>query len=126
MSVLVVVADNAEGQAALTAAVAEARLLRTDLVVLHLSLGSFAAAPLELPDGTDLSVTVLERSGPDDRDPVEAVLDEIAERDIARLVLGMRKRTPVGKAVLGSVTQRLLLQSPVPVLTVKIPTRASL
>ncbi|RAF01774.1 universal stress protein, partial [Burkholderia multivorans] len=52
--------------------------------------------------------------------PAEAVLDELEERDdIARLVIGMKRRSRVGKALMGSVSQRLLLDSPVPVLAVK-------
>ena len=39
---------------------------------------------------------------------------------IQRLVIGVKRRTPVGKALLGSVSQRLLLEVDVPVLAVKI------
>ncbi|MCW2811511.1 MAG: hypothetical protein JWP61_1969, partial [Friedmanniella sp.] len=35
------------------------------------------------------------------------------------LVIGARRRSPVGKFLLGSVTQTLILQSEVPVLVVK-------
>ncbi|CAM5700686.1 MULTISPECIES: universal stress protein [Streptomyces] len=48
--------------------------------------------------------------------------DEIEARpDVDRLVVGIRRRSPVGKALLGSVSRRLLLESPVPVATVKPP-----
>ena len=63
---------------------------------------------------------VLERAGKSDRDPADAVLDEIKEHDVTRLVIGIKRRTPVGKALLGSVSQRLLLDSPVPVVAVKL------
>ena len=53
------------------------------------------------------------------RDPADAVLKEIRVRAVSRLVIGLKRRTPVGKAVLGSISQRLLLNSPVPVLAVK-------
>ncbi|WP_344994490.1 universal stress protein, partial [Tsukamurella soli] len=36
------------------------------------------------------------------------------------LVIGVKRRSPLGKAVLGSVSQRLLLHSPIPVLAVKL------
>ena len=116
MTVLVAVPEGREGPQALLAGVAEARMLDTDLVVLNLTLRAIDVSGL--PE--DLKVTYLERSGPEDRDPADAVLDEIDDRpDVQRLVIGMRRRSPVSKAVLGSVAQRLLLDSPVPVLAVK-------
>ncbi|MBT1191220.1 universal stress protein [Rhodococcoides kroppenstedtii] len=39
--------------------------------------------------------------------------------EVTRLVIGIRKRSRVGKALLGSTSQRLLMLSPVPVLTVR-------
>jgi len=117
MSVLVAVADSKEGKAALTAAISEAQQLNTSLVVLNLGLS--AQTLTNVPD--EVSVRTIERKGRADRDPVDAVLDEIrADPDIQRLVIGVKRRTPVGKALLGSVSQRLLLEVDVPVLAVKI------
>lgn len=118
MTVMTAIAEGSEGDHALTAGITETRLLGTDLVVVNLRL-----QPLDdssLPD--DLEITIVERNGPGDRDPVDAVLDEIDARStIDRLIIGMRRRSPVGKALLGSISQRLLLESPVPVLAVKTP-----
>jgi nucleotide-binding universal stress UspA family protein len=55
-----------------------------------------------------------------DRDPADAVLDHIEEYDARRLVIGVKRRSPVGKAILGSISQRLLLEAPIPVLAVKL------
>ncbi len=116
MSVMVAVPDSPEGIAALHAGVAEARRLDTDLLVVNLGL-----RPLDLSDlPADVKVQLLERRGRGDRDPVDAVLDEIGLHGAERLVIGVKRRTPVGKAILGSVSQRLLLDSPVPVLAVKL------
>jgi nucleotide-binding universal stress UspA family protein len=41
------------------------------------------------------------------------------EVDADLVVVGARKRTPVGKAVFGSVTQSVVLDSPVPVTVVR-------
>ncbi len=116
MSVMVAVPDSPEGIAALAAGAAEAELLGTDLIVVNLSLHDLDTS--SLPAGT--RVTVLDRAGRTDRDPAEAVLDEIGAHDVSRLVIGLKRRTPVGKALLGSVSQRLLLDSPVPVVAVKL------
>jgi len=115
MSVLVTVPDSPEGVAALAAGIAEAQRLGTDLVVMNLALVPFDRG--RLPDG--VSASVVERSCRGDRAPADAVLDEIRERQVERLVIGLKRRSPVGKAILGSVSQRLLLESPVPVLAVK-------
>jgi nucleotide-binding universal stress UspA family protein len=117
MSVLVAVTDSNEGKAALAAAIAEAQRMSTTLVVFNLAL-----SPLRLtaiPD--DLHVRTIDRTGPDDRDPVDAVLDEILDDStIERLVIGIKKRRPIGKALIGSISQRLLLEADLPILAVKI------
>lgn len=52
-------------------------------------------------------------------DVAEAVL-EAAEKNAADvIVVGVRHRTPVGKLLLGSVAQRVILDAPCPVLAVK-------
>jgi len=116
MSVLVAVPDSPEGIAALAAGAAEADLLGTDLIVVNLALRPID--PSSVPTGTQ--VKVIDRSGRSDRDPAEAVLDEIRDHDVSRLVIGLKRRSPVGKALLGSLSQRLLLESPVPVVAVKL------
>jgi nucleotide-binding universal stress UspA family protein len=118
MTVLVAVPDSKEGRYALLAAAEEARLFSTDLLVLNLTLGKLDVSGLP----ADVPHEVLDRAGPEDRDPADAVLDEINGRpDIVRLVLGVRRRSPIGKALLGSLSQRLLLESPIPVVAVKQP-----
>lgn len=116
MSVLVAVPDSPEGIAALAAGVAEANLLGTDLIVVNLALEPLDAS--SIPTGTQ--VKVIERAGKSDRNPAEAVLDEIKTHTVDRLVIGLKRRSPVGKALLGSISQRLLLESPVPVVAVKL------
>ncbi len=117
MSVIVAVPDSPEGHAALAAGAAEARLLDTDLIVVNLALTDLHTA--ELP--TDVPVKMIERKGREDRDQADAVLDEIVDHAVDRLVIGVKRRSPVGKALLGSVSQRLLLEASVPVVAVKLP-----
>lgn len=59
-------------------------------------------------------VTVDGRSG----SPVEEILDYANEIDARYLVIGGRKRSPVGKALFGSVTQSILLEADRPVVAV--------
>ena len=51
-------------------------------------------------------------------DPKDVVLDQVNRHDPSYLVVGGRKRSPVGKALLGSVLQDILLSTPCPVVTV--------
>ena len=116
MTIIAVVPDSPEGFWALSAGVGEAKTLGTDLVVVNIGLRD-----LDI-DGLDpsVAVTVVDRVGREDRDPVDAVLDEIRDRKATRLVIGVKRRSAVGKALLGSVSQRLLLTAPIPVLAVKV------
>lgn len=52
-------------------------------------------------------------------DVAETILRLAQEVDAQVLVIGARRRSPVGKALLGSVTQNLVLQAEMPVLVVK-------
>jgi nucleotide-binding universal stress UspA family protein len=52
-------------------------------------------------------------------DVAEKVLELAAEADAELLVIGARRRSPVGKFLLGSVTQSIVLDAPMPVLVVK-------
>lgn len=52
-------------------------------------------------------------------DPAGAMVDLVAEVSPEMLVIGTRRRSPVGKLLLGSMVQRVLFDAPVPVLVVK-------
>lgn len=54
-----------------------------------------------------------------DQDVPEKILELSETAKAELLVIGARRRSPVGKFLLGSVTQTLILQATVPVLVVK-------
>jgi nucleotide-binding universal stress UspA family protein len=118
MSICVAVTDSQEGLTALEAAAREAVQLNAPLVAVNLTGADLDTSPLP----PDLPVEVVLPSSPSSLDEVEQVLRVLEDQpEITRLVVGVRKRTPVGKAVLGSVAQRLILEATVPVLSVKTP-----
>ena len=51
----------------------------------------------------------------------EAVLEAAKQANAEILVIGARHRSPVGKLVLGSATQSIILDAEIPVLVVKVP-----
>jgi len=64
-----------------------------------------------------VEVTVLDDSG----DTAEDITDEADRYDVDAIVLGTRKRSPVGKAIFGSVTQSVLLDTDRPVVVTGSP-----
>ncbi|MGP1630472.1 MAG: universal stress protein [Giesbergeria sp.] len=53
------------------------------------------------------------------KNAVDEINDLVETRDISILIIGLRKRTTVGKLILGSVAQEILMTVPCPVLCVK-------
>lgn len=114
MSVLVAASSSAEGRAALTAGVAEAR--RRGAALLWANLGTDA-----VPDVARIAGDLPAREVPLDprMDKVDAFVDAVVAEDVSVVVVGLRRRSAVGKLLLGSMAQRLLLDVDVPVLAVK-------
>ena len=119
-----------EGEAALRTAVAEAKLRSASLVVVNSQRGgtefdkdsstqndremNAVRATLDA-SGVSYDVRQLVRGF----EPAEDLIS-IAETSQAELiVIGLRRRSPVGKLILGSNAQRILLDAHCPVLAVK-------
>ncbi len=128
MSVVVGYVPTPEGEAALEAAVAEARTRGRQLVVVNTSRGDAPVDPkLLLPEDVPVLEERLAATGvdwrlqslPRGRDAAEELLAAADAHRAELLVLGLRRRSPVGKLLLGSTAQRVLLDAPCAVLAVK-------
>ena len=118
-----------EGEAAVRQGIVEARLRKVRLVVVYSDHGAQldSATALERTAALDrvhglLHTTDIEhdlRHMVRGKDPVRDVLEAAEEIDADLIVIGIRRRTPVGKLVLGSNSQSILLEAPIPVLAVK-------
>jgi nucleotide-binding universal stress UspA family protein len=119
-----------EGEAALSKAIDEAKLRGTKLVVVNSHRGGQefdGAAARKAEEEMDAVRKRLDESGVtyDLRqlvrgfEPAEDLIS-IAEANSAELiVIGLRRRSPVGKLILGSNAQRILLDAHCAVLAVK-------
>jgi nucleotide-binding universal stress UspA family protein len=106
-----------EGRAALKRALAEAELRHGELVVVHTSVDvEVADLRAELAQ-TGIPHEVKEAA--DALDPAEELISTAEDRDAEFIVIGLRRRSPVGKLLLGSNAQRVLLDASCPVLAVK-------
>ncbi len=128
MTIVVGYVPTPEGDAALTAAVAESRLRDQPLHLVNSSRGDALADPrfasTEVLDGVrsrlDEAGIVYEVEQPVRGHEAADEVVETAERVGASLiVIGMRRRTATGKLLTGSQAQRILLDAHCPVLAVK-------
>jgi nucleotide-binding universal stress UspA family protein len=126
--VVVAYTPRADGRAALHRAVEEARLRGLRLVVVNASRGDALVDPAYAPpEDVDAVRTLLDGTGlpheirqqPSGHEPAEQVVDIADEVDAELIVIGMRRRSAVGKLLLGSTAQRILLDARCPVLAVK-------
>ncbi len=130
MTIAVAYTDSDAGRAALVVAVRQAQLEGTTLQVLSViddepdgddavqraEAEAHVADVLDsLPSLPAWTARVVAAGG----DVAQGLLDLVVESGATMIVIGSRRRSPVGKLLMGSVVQRVILDSPVPVLTVK-------
>ena len=130
MSIVVGYTPTPEGEAALQHAVLEATVHGHELVVVNVSATSdppektfatvqeLAAVRSTLDtSGVPYAVRQLVRG----KDAAEEIIDIAEEIGAAFIVIGLRHRSPVGKLLLGSNSQQILLTAACPVVAVKAP-----
>ena len=116
-----------EGHAALRYGGHEALLRKLALLVVDLSRDGHDATPEvvdadlgELRARLDTAGLTVDIASPDPVfEPSEHLLKVAQEADSTLIVVGLRHRSRVGKFLLGSSAQRILLEADCPVLTVK-------
>jgi nucleotide-binding universal stress UspA family protein len=121
---------KSEGRAALRRAVEEAQLRKAKLVIVNSHRGG---RDFDREDALETEGQLQEvrdqlgESGVDNEirqlvrgmDPAEDLINVAEEVGADFIVIGLRRRTPVGKLILGSNAQRVLLDATCPVLAVK-------
>lgn len=130
MSIIVAYSPDVYGRAALDHGVIEAALRETRLVVVNATRGdSLVDTHYAHEDEMQEVLARLETQGVDVKvrrdvvhDIADAVLNAAQEEGGTLVIVGIRHRTPVGKMLMGSVAQRVILDAICPVLAVKPPT----
>ncbi|MEE6281170.1 universal stress protein [Georgenia sunbinii] len=128
MAIVVGFVATPEGEAALEAGIAEARRRDARVVVVisrrsrqeeHADVDAELDALRDRLDDAEVpyEVRLLGRGN----DVASNLIEAAEEFDAELIVIGLRRRSPVGKLILGSNAQRILLDSSCPVLAVKPP-----
>jgi nucleotide-binding universal stress UspA family protein len=128
-AIVVAYSPDEYGTAALEHAADLARADGASLVVVNATRGDAYVDRRYAPDADvaaleerlraeGIDVTVHHNTVPDIPD---AVLKAARDADAVLVVVGIRRRSPVGKVLLGSVAQRVILDADCPVLAVKPP-----
>lgn len=119
---------TAQGEAAIEAAVVEAGRRDAVLHVVNASSGeSYVDSGIASDEQLDALRAKLSGNGVEHEvvqsvgrlEPADEILAAVDRLSAELVVLGIRRRTPVGKLLMGSTAQRVLLQAPCPVLAVK-------
>lgn len=130
MTVLVGYRPGPLGAAALEAAIRETRRSETDLLVVHVSSTrpNREATTPAFESESDHVRSMLEASGvpyeirqivTEDGVPAHELLALAEEIDAEQIVIGVRTRSSVGKFLMGSTAQTVIIDAPCPVLAVK-------
>ncbi|HET7736110.1 MAG TPA: universal stress protein [Nocardioidaceae bacterium] len=128
MSVVVGYVPSPEGEAALRHGVEQARRLGTRLVVVNSSRGdALVDERYALPEQVEALDRRLAEENLDHvlvhgfrgHDAADELLEAAHEHRADLIVIGVRRRSPLGKLIMGSTAQRVLLEALCPVLAVK-------
>jgi len=130
MGIVVGYVANPEGRAALERAAEAALRLSASLTVVHSRRpgrevdADDAAALSAVHEDVTARLTAAGlgielREVPDSEDPADDLITAAEDTEASLIVIGLRRRTPVGKLILGASAQRILLDAPCPVLAVK-------
>jgi nucleotide-binding universal stress UspA family protein len=128
MTIVVGYVPTPEGEAALTAAVAEARLREEPLHIVNSTRGDSLidsrfvqeqglAELRSRLDGTGVVYEIDQQVR--GHEASEEIVDAADRVKASLIVIGIRRRTPTGKLITGSQAQRILLDANCPVLAVK-------
>jgi nucleotide-binding universal stress UspA family protein len=131
MSVIVGYLSSERGRKALEVGIAEAKLRKTDVVVVHSLRGAGKSDDEDvIQSDRDLSDLegLLQKEGVvftihnyvRGNEPAQDIIQAAKDLGGELIVIGLRQRTSAGKFLLGSNAHDILMDAPCPVLTVRV------
>lgn len=128
MTIVIGFVDTPQGRMALQHGLREAEIHGAGVVVVNAALGE-ASLERGVSDLDELTALIesLRPAGVEIMDVVQplgpsiadSILEETDRFNASQIVIGLRKRSPVGKLFMGSTAQQVLLQARCPVTAVK-------
>jgi nucleotide-binding universal stress UspA family protein len=129
MTILVAYVPRPEGQAALEKGIELAKERNEFLIVVNATPGGAGDDPSRA-DAHDverveqlISVSGIQSEFKQfvrGKNAVEELEEMVVAHNVSMLVIGLRKRTAVGKLIMGSMAQEILMTIPCPILAVKV------
>mgnify|MGYP000459971936 CR=1 FL=1 len=130
MTILVALSKSERRTRVMDFAVEEAKLRGKKLVIVHSLYGGDKTSKEEIEEGENLLKWAEEKALSEGievetrllirgKDPGEDILDFMREVKPDLIVVGVKRRSPVGKLIFGSIPQKIILNSDVPVVAVK-------
>lgn len=132
MSIIVGYVPTPEGEAALERAIVEARKEKTLLVVINSSRGDALVDNRYAQEDAIATIEDRLKNEGIEHHILQPVRGNEAANEVLRaadeyradlIVIGLRRRTPVGKLIMGSTSQQILLEADCPILAVKAAAR---
>lgn len=128
MTIILAYSVNASADAAFTYALEEARLRSCPLVVVNSSRGGAQGDPNLASDvqlaslrerAEQAGIPIVIEQPVRGKDADEEVLEAAERHNAQAIVIGTRRRSAMGKFILGSTAQRIIMEADIPVTAVK-------
>jgi nucleotide-binding universal stress UspA family protein len=130
MAILVALSTSERRTRIMDFAVEEAKLRGKKLIIVHSLYGGDRTSEEEIEEGENLLKWAEEKAKAEGlevethllvrgKDPGDDILDFAREVKPEMIVVGVKRRSPAGKVIFGSVPQKIILNSDVPVVSIK-------
>lgn len=130
MSILVALDDSERSERIIKFAIEEAKIRNDKLLFVHSLFGGDKTTDEDVERGESIlekASKMAKEAGVEyekhllirGKDPGDDIVEFAKEVDASMIIIGVRKRSPVGKLLFGSVAQHVILHAEMPVICIK-------